>query len=65
MTAPHVKRFSGATGMETASFLPYGGGFTGGVRVAAGDVNADGTPDIVTGVGESAASHVKVFSGVD
>ncbi|HEY3395017.1 MAG TPA: VCBS repeat-containing protein, partial [Lacipirellulaceae bacterium] len=65
MTAPHVKRFSGATGMETASFLPYGGGFTGGVRVAAGDVNADGTPDIVTGVGESAASHVKAFSGVD
>jgi fibronectin-binding autotransporter adhesin len=64
MSAPHVKRFSGATGMETASFLPYGG-FTGGVRVAAGDVNADGTPDIVTGLGESAASHVKAFSGVD
>ncbi len=50
--------------METASFLPYGG-FTGGVRVAAADVNADGIPDIVTGLGEGAASHVKAFSGVD
>jgi VCBS repeat protein/FG-GAP repeat protein len=65
MTAPHVKRFNGATGMETASFLPYGGGFTGGVRVAAADVNADGIPDIVTGAGDGAASHVKAFSGVD
>ena len=65
MTTPHVKRFSGATGTETASFLPYGGGFTGGVRVAAGDVNADGTPDIVTGVSDGALSHVKAFSGVD
>lgn len=64
MTASHVKRFSGAAGTETASFLPYGG-FTGGVRVAAGDVNADGTADIVTGVGVGARSHTKAFSGVD
>jgi hypothetical protein len=64
-TPPHVKRFAGASGTETASFLPYGGGFTDGVRVASGDVNADGTADIITGVGEGAASHVKAFSGVD
>jgi serralysin len=62
---PHVKRFSGAGAVETASFLPYGGGFTGGVRVAAGDVNGDGTSDIVTGVADGALSHVKAFSGVD
>jgi hypothetical protein len=59
-----VKRFTGALSTETASFLPYGG-FTGGVRVAAGDVNGDGTPDIVTGSGNAALGHVKVFSGVD
>jgi hypothetical protein len=64
MTAPHVKRFSAAA-TETASFLPYGAGFTGGVRVASADLNADGAPDIVTGVGDGAASHVKAFSGVD
>jgi hypothetical protein len=62
--AGHVKRFTGALSVETASFLPYGG-FTGGVRVAAGDVNGDGTPDIVTVAGNSAQGHVKAFSGVD
>jgi hypothetical protein len=65
-TAPaQVKRFNGATGIETASFLPYGAGFSGGVRVAAGDVNGDGTPDIIAGAGDGAPSHVKAFSGVD
>jgi serralysin len=61
---PHVKTFNAAAG-ETSSFLPYVGGTTAGVRVAAGDVTGDGAPDIVTGLGSGAPSHVKVFSGVD
>jgi hypothetical protein len=63
--APHVKTFSGASGVETASFLPYGGGTTAGVRVAAGDLNGDGVADVFTGLGEGVLSHVKVLSGVD
>jgi serralysin len=62
--APHVKTFN-AIATETSSFLPYGGGTTAGVRVAAGDITGDGTPDIVTGLGSDAPSHVKVFSGAD
>lgn len=60
-----MKAFSGASGLETASFLPYGGAFVGGVRVAAGDVNGDGTADIITGLGPGGGPHVKAFSGVD
>lgn len=60
--AAHVKAFD-ASASTTQSFLPYGG-FTGGVRVAAGDVNGDGLADIITGAGPGASGgHVKVFDG--
>ena len=64
-TAAHVKVFNGNNGADIASFLPYGGAFAGGVRVAAGDVNGDGTADIITGAGPGGGPHVKAFSGVD
>ncbi len=60
--APHVKVFDGATGGEILSFFADDISFTGGVHVAAGDVNGDGRADVVTGSGSS-SSHVKVFSG--
>jgi FG-GAP repeat len=61
-TPAHVKSFDGQTLAEQASFLAYGS-FTGGVRVAAGDINGDGIADIVTGAGAGAAPHVKAFDG--
>jgi hypothetical protein len=64
-TGGHVKVFDGRTGQVLSSFLAYAPGFTGGVRVAVGDVNGDGHADIVTGTGGGTASHVKVFSGAD
>lgn len=59
---PHVKAFDGQTLAAGASFFAYDASFTGGVRVAVGDVNNDGFADIITGTGPG-ASHVKVFDG--
>jgi len=64
-TAAHVKVFDGQTGSMTGSFFAYGVGFTGGVRVAAGDLTGDGAADIITGTGPGApGGHVKVFDGL-
>ena len=63
--SPIVKIFDGVDGSELAQFLAYDPTFQGGVFVAVGDVNGDGYADVVTGAGESASPHVKVFSGAD
>jgi hypothetical protein len=62
---PQVKVFQSGTQAVLRSFFAYDAAFTGGVRVAAGDVNGDGVADIVTGSGDGIASQVKVFSGTD
>ncbi|MEO7804251.1 MAG: hypothetical protein ABIS18_07690, partial [Actinomycetota bacterium] len=43
-----------------AEFTPYGG-YSGGVYVAAGDVNGDGKADIITAPAATVRPHVKVF----
>jgi hypothetical protein len=60
----HVKVFSGVTGAEIRSFFAFAG-FSGGVRVGAGDVTGDGVADIITGAGPGGiGGHVKVFDGL-
>jgi len=60
---PHVKVFDGTSNTILLSFFAFDQTFTGGVRVAAGDVNGDGFADIVTGAGPGDGPHVKVFDG--
>ncbi len=50
---------------EGSSLFPYGPSYAGGVRVASGDVNNDGSLDIITGTGAGITGHVKAFKGTD
>src|SRR5262245_19882631 len=62
---PEVRVFD-PSGIERARFLAFDASFHGGVEVALGDVNGDGTPDIVAGAGPGSspdAGRVRVFDG--
>jgi hypothetical protein len=65
---PHVKVFAidpAGTPIEVRSFFAYAPTFSGGITVAAGDVDGDGRADIITGAGPGGGPHVQVFSGAD
>ncbi|QJW99753.1 FG-GAP repeat domain-containing protein [Frigoriglobus tundricola] len=61
----HIKVYDLAQGKEVASFFAHDPKrVTGGVRIAWGDINADGVPDILTVNGPgNAVTTVKVFNG--
>lgn len=58
---PQVNVYSVATGQLLLSFLAYDAGFTGGVRVAVGDINGDSVQEIITGPGVGGGPNVRVF----
>lgn len=60
---PHVKVYFAATGDLKFSFFAFAPNFTGGVRVAVGDVTGDGQDDIVVAAGAGGGPHVKVYDG--
>jgi hypothetical protein len=62
---PRVRVFNGQTGATIADFFAFETSFTGGVRVAAGDVNGDGVPDLVVSAGAGGGPRVAVFNGRD
>ncbi len=65
---PHVKVFSGKTGAEIRSFFAFDAAFTGGVNVAAGELQEGRTngrehADILVGSGAGMKAAVKGFNG--
>jgi uncharacterized repeat protein (TIGR01451 family) len=62
---PRVKVYSGKDGSVLDDFLALDSSFTGGVRLAVGDVNGDGHADIVAAAGPGGPPLVEVFEGSD
>jgi autotransporter-associated beta strand protein len=60
---PHVRAFSGDTGAERLSFFAYDPAFAGGVYVSAGDVDGNGSIELITGAGAGGGPHVRAFDG--
>ncbi len=58
-----VNVYDGPTGSLLGTLQPFGVGFTGGARVATGDVTGDGVEDIVIGAGPGGGAWVKIFDG--
>ena len=54
-----------ADGTFNRAFNPYGPAFTGGARVVTGDVNGDGTDDIIVAPGPGGSPEIKVFDGTN
>jgi hypothetical protein len=59
---PRVRLLNPQSGIER-EFLAYDSAFTGGVRVAVGDVTGDGLRDIVTSPGVGGGPDVRVIDG--
>ena len=62
---PHVKVFDGATGQLIRSFFAFEQAFTGGVFLAAADINGDGKADIIVSPDVGGGPRVRVFSAGD
>jgi hypothetical protein len=63
-STPRVQVMYTVSGLTTVhSFLAFDPGFKGGVRIALGDVNGDGIPDIIVAAGPGGGPHVKVIDG--
>ena len=58
-----VTVYDASTRKFVTEFFAFGPTFPGGVKVAVGDVNGDGTADVIVGAGLGGAPHVKVIDG--
>ena len=59
---PQVNVYNQLTG-STAQFFAFAPSFTGGVRVATGDVNGDSVSDVVVAAGPGGGPQVNVYDG--
>ncbi len=61
-TPQTVQVIDGDTGDVLREFVPYESSFTGGIRVATGDMDGDGIDEIITAPGRGRAPEVRVFT---
>ncbi|MFT3880016.1 MAG: FG-GAP-like repeat-containing protein [Gemmatales bacterium] len=61
---PFVKLLNATTGAVIQNIQAFETSFTGGVRVAMGDLNNDGMPDIVVAPGAGRTGQVKAYDGL-
>ncbi len=59
---PHVRVFNSDGTLINPGFFAYDPGFRGGVNVATGDLDGNGTDEIITGPGVGGGPHIKTFS---
>lgn len=60
-----VAIFSALDNRLVRTITPYEGSFTGGVLVAAADLDGDGRAEIVTGTDKGGGPRVRIYSGLD
>jgi hypothetical protein len=60
---PLVRVIDPTTQVVQTQFLAYDPSFTGGVRVAVGDVTGDGYPDLIVAPGPGGGPAIKVYDG--
>lgn len=56
-----VSIINGETRVEVVSLLPFGPAFTGGLMVAAGDIDGDGTDDVAVAADEGGGPRVSLY----
>lgn len=60
-SSPQVVLLDALTLEETVRLLAYEANYQEGVRVALGDLNGDGVPELVTAPGRNRAANIRVF----
>jgi hypothetical protein len=63
-SAPRVRVIDGASGTERFVIDAYDAKQKRGVRVAVGDVDLDGEPELITAPGKGAAPEIRLFHGL-
>ncbi len=59
-----VRVFDGRSGALISSFFPYSPSFSGGLSIAADDLNGDGRAEIIVGLASN-GSAIRVFNGAN
>lgn len=59
--SPYARLYNERLEPVTDAFMAYDPRFHGGVNVGVGDLDGDGSPEIVTGAGAGGGPHVRVF----